>query len=423
MVGRRFTKQFFVGACVLFVVGYSSHRGCSQNNDIYQPYIPTVVGGLPPGSKGLAQPVYVADRGSQPPSVETEEIELSTLIEFDESKVTSPIPSKPIDKRFEAAGVVAIVGSEYVLIGDLVDPKKATAEVVDTLRFQQSLRRALVECVTRKVLAQNYLNDMLTGKAMKDRNAAHKTLDMKINQMFQEKIIPEQMVKMNCNDLNELEAALEKMGVSYHALRREFKEVTLAQESIRSNVKEKPQIELTQLRDHYHDHLGDWQRPARARFRQLTAGYSKYKDKQAAYEAIVAMGNDVVLGGTSFAAVAKKSSTGFRADEGGYHDWTIKGALKSKILDEAIFSIQVGGLSQIIEDSDGFHIIEVVEREPEFTVPFVKAQSEITKSLSKEMVDKQRKEFITKIREKTPIWTRWPDDIPGSKPLSDVIPQ
>jgi hypothetical protein len=38
----------------------------AQQPSGYQPYTPTVVGGLPPSSKGLEQPVFVADRTFEP---------------------------------------------------------------------------------------------------------------------------------------------------------------------------------------------------------------------------------------------------------------------------------------------------------------------------------------------------------------------
>ena len=51
------------------------------------------------------------------------------------------------------------------------------------------------------------------------------------------------------------------------------------------------------------------------------------------------------------------------ATDGGVHSWTNKDSLVSEVLDEAIFTLPVGQLSQILEDKRGFHIVRVVERE------------------------------------------------------------
>ena len=64
------------------------------------------------------------------------------------------------------------------------------------------------------------------------------------------------------------------------------------------------------------------------------------------------MGNEVLRGG-DFATMAQARSHGPTASKGGQHDWTSKGSLVSKEIDAAIFSLTVGRMSQIIEDSKG----------------------------------------------------------------------
>ena len=118
--------------------------------------------------------------------------------------------------------------------------------------------------------------------------------------------------------------------------------------------------------------------------------------------------------------MAKRQSTGLGASEGGLFDWTTQGALKSKKIDAAIFEYDLRRLSPIIEDSEGYHIVEVLEREQAYTQTFAQAQAEIRKSLTKQKISKQRNDFIKKVREETPIWTTWPEDIPGSQNISKL---
>jgi parvulin-like peptidyl-prolyl isomerase len=76
------------------------------------------------------------------------------------------------------------------------------------------------------------------------------------------------------------------------------------------------------------------------------------------------------------------------------------------------------GLSQIIEDNEGYHIVEVLAREQDTVQPFADAQADIRKLLVKQKVSKLKSEFIQKVRDETPVWTKWPSDIPGSKDIS-----
>jgi hypothetical protein len=212
------------------------------------------------------------------------------------------------------------------------------------------------------------------------------------------------------------------MGKSLASFKKEFAENTWAQEHLRESVKEKPIIELSELNDYYNDHIESYRRPAKVRFQILSAMFSKYPSKAVANQAIVDMGNEVRLGGSRFDGVAKRSSSGLKAAEGGQVDWTSQGALKSQVIDNAIFSLPVGGLSPILEDEDGFHIIEVLERVPAHVQSFVDSQAEIKKKLTKEKISKQRMEFIKKVRSETQVYTQWPADIPNSQDIGLANP-
>jgi hypothetical protein len=78
-------------------------------------------------------------------------------------------------------------------------------------------------------------------------------------------------------------------------------------------------------------------------------------------------------------------------------------------------------LSQLIEDDIGFHVVEVVQREDARTQDMAEIQTEIRKTLSKAIRQKKADEFRKKILVRVPVWTRWPEDIPGSRPLEEAL--
>jgi hypothetical protein len=202
---------------------------------------------------------------------------------------------------------------------------------------------------------------------------------------------------------------------------RSFAEQVWADQALREGVKEKPTIELEELRDYYDQHPDQWKRPSRVKFRIMTANFSKYPNRDAAYQAVVEMWNQVYYGGAPFEAVAKKLSTGFSADEGGNFDWTRRGVLKSAQIEQAIFTIPIRALSQVIEDTDGFHVVEVLERQDAYEMTFPQAQGEIRESILKNKRNNMENDYRKKIQELTPIWTRWPQDIPGSRDISELL--
>ena len=412
---------------VQFVIGLVLASSCAiaqQDANRYQPYQPTVVGGLPPGSKGLEQPVYVADRVLPQPTSSVDVTDgiapaylSASNLGFDESKI---VPAANKMNRFESGERVAVIGEEPVLVGDLFPVNKLTPQILNHPQFEMQLRKLLMEVVTRKALAQRFIDDKVSGKPLKERGEARKQMKTQTAKIFHQKWVPMQMQKMGCNSMLEFEQKLAEAGKDLKTMQVDFSENTWAQEHVREKVPETPNVELSELNDYYADHIDEFKRPARVRFQLLSADFSKFSSKEEAFKAIADMGNQILLGGAPFGAVAKRQSTGLGASDGGLFDWTIQGELKSKEIDKAIFANPVGGLSQIIENSDGFHIVEVLQREAAYTQTFTQAQADIRKSLVDKKAAKMQKDFIKRVREETAIWTKWPEDIPGSHDISEL---
>lgn len=329
-------------------------------------------------------------------------------------------PSGP-GELFAASSIVAVVGEERVLVGDLFPAEKVTIEMLNNPEFQVHLRKSLKMSIQQKCLAQYFVNSQAAGKPKKERDDIRSKMMSKTAEIFRTKVLPEQVKKAKLETEAEFIDLLESQGTSLASMMRSFAEQVWADQALREGVKEKPSVFLDEMQEYYDAHPDQWQRPSRARFRIMSAVFSKYPDRQSAYQAIAEMWNQVYFGGAPFEAVAKKLSTGFSADEGGNFDWTRQGALKSKQIDEAVFSIPVRALSQVIEDTEGFHVIEVLERQNAYQMTFPQAQGEIKESILKTKKTLQENEYKKKIQDLTPIWTRWPEDIPGSRNLSEIL--
>jgi parvulin-like peptidyl-prolyl isomerase len=149
--------------------------------------------------------------------------------------------------------------------------------------------------------------------------------------------------------------------------------------------------------------------PARVKFEIMSTRLDKFPTKRAALEAICAMGNEVFYG-SNFGAVAKRSSQGLNAEQGGLNDWTEQGALASKSLDETLFSIEPGKLSQLIEDDRGYHIVRVLERTDPGKLAFVEVQSKIRETIKEKKFSEQYKTVAQKIKNSSTVWTVFDDD-------------
>ena len=170
------------------------------------------------------------------------------------------------------------------------------------------------------------------------------------------------------------------------------------------HVKENREIPVSEELGYYQQHIADFEFPAKARWEQLMVNFDRFNIGKRRIRALAEMGNEV-LRGADFAEVAKARSHGPTRFDGGSLRLDDQGSLVSKVIDAAIFSLPLGRMSQIIEDEKGFHIVRVIERVDAGRKPFLEAQTEIREKLRDEDIDRQKNEFMAKMKERTPVWT------------------
>ena len=235
-------------------------------------------------------------------------------------------------------------------------------------------------------------------------------MESRVNEYFEKDRLPELLKQYDVTTRQELDAKLRSYGSSLDFARRRFFESVVVGQWHKDQMKD-DDIPHSEVLSYYQRNLPDYEFPAKVRWEELMVRFDRFPSKAAAYSAIAGMGNQAMRG-TPFADVAKTSSQGATAAEGGAYDWTTKGGLASKTLDEAIFTLPVGVFSQIVESERGFHIIRVLKRKDAGRVSFVEAQVEIKKKLKEQKHKRQYDEYIQQLRQKTPITTMF-DDEPG----------
>jgi len=342
------------------------------------------------------------------------------------------VPSSTAPQALEVAAIdqfppgelVAIVGEEPILAADLfsmVDPmlidakEKLTDEQFEALR-EKLVRQSLGKLIQTKMLAQYFVGEQLIGKSLEERKSGKEQINKRMTSAFFEMMMPRMLEQQKVETPLELDRVLRDEGSSVASQMRTFKDSMMAQEAMRKHIPEKFEITAIEMRDRYDEKMEDWQRPARAKFRILTAQFTKTADRNEAERLIIEMGNEALTGG-NFEAVARQKSHGSHALDGGRYDWTTQGSLKSTEINDIVFQIPLRRLSQIFEDQDGFHIVEVLDRDPARIVPFEEAQDDIRDSLVEFRKRKAQEKLIEKLQERTTVWSKWPDDVPNAKPL------
>jgi len=339
--------------------------------------------------------------------------------------------SETLVTDFHASQLLAIVGTERILAGDLatmVEPiihenkeKLASKSQEEEVRSNLT-RQALPQYIELQAMSQEYFRDLAGNVPPAEMKKMREQVMTKASRMFYERYVPLELFKRyKVEDLAELDQKLRDTGLSLAIVKNHFLNQVLAAQLEEKYVSDTYEIPPQEILGYYHQHVEKWQIPARAKWRQLTIRFDRHNSKEEAEKRIREMGDEVVLGGKPFEAVARDSSHGFTASEGGVHDWTFEGSLKSTSLNTAIFTLPLNRLSNVIRDEVGYHIIEVVQRESARSKEMADIQTEIRQILSKQRQREEAERFRERILDRVVVWTRWPEDIPGSRPLSEAL--
>jgi PPIC-type PPIASE domain len=351
----------------------------------------------------------------------------SSLASFNSMPNESSEVTPVINSNLWSTRLVAVVGTERILAGDLtpvIEP--IIQENKDRIRSKQQeqearmglVRQLLPQFIEMKALQQEFYKDIAGNIPPRELEKKKEEIQARASKAFYEKFVSIELYrKYEVNDLASLEKKLQDNGLTITLMKNHFLMQILAMQLEEKYVAETFEIPPQEILDYYQKNIDQWRIPARVKWRELAVRFDRHPNRAAAEALIVNMGNEVILGGKPFEAVARDSSEGFTATEGGNHDWTTQGSLKSAAIDKALFANEPLKLSELIEDEVGFHIVEVLEREAAHIQDMAEIQSEIRKKLSKQMRQEKLKDFRQKVMGRVPIWSLWPEDIPGSRPL------
>lgn len=367
---------------------------------------------------------------SGPSNFQANRRDASGLVSY-ANRSAEPAAHKPL----ESGKLIAVVGDAHVLAGDMahfIDPiieenrdRLRSSSDEEKLRLQLT-RQILKQYIEIKAMYQEFFRDLVGTAPPEEIAEMKKQVVTRAARIFFEKQVPNLLKQHKAVDYRDLQEKLAAKSLSLVTMRSQFIEQVLSQEFERKYVPADFEVTREELLDYYREHRSEWNVLPKARWRQLTIRFDKHDGNRALVEATIKeLGNQVYLGGKPFDAVARESSEGYTASEGGVYDWTRQGSLKSKPIDAAIFNIPLKKLSRVITDDIGMHIIEVLEREEGFTKEFTEAQAEIREILSKQKRDEATKKLRAKVLARTPIWSRWPEDlkskVPHVRPLSEAI--
>lgn len=302
--------------------------------------------------------------------------------------------------------VLATVWSDPILASDIMpyvnDVFAANKEQIPPQEWDRIRTMLVKQRLNQLIETKTLVND--AKRTIPKENI--KNVEKKVTEVYDSQEIPKHLKKANCTSRAELDAKLRSVGTCIDRERQSYFEKTLAQQWLLEKVRPEKLAEVTKedMLAYYREHLADYESPPKARWQQITVRTGRTRSPQQAWDMAGQLGN-MVLSGMPFEQVARQHSEGVTAADGGNRDWTNKGSLVSKPLDQALFTLQVGALSNRIEDEQGIHIIRVIERFDTTRVPFTEAQVGIKEKIKKQRQQEKISEYMVELKKQTPVWT------------------
>jgi parvulin-like peptidyl-prolyl isomerase len=334
---------------------------------------------------------------------------------------TGPPPASASDKQLcKGAEKVAQVGSQVILASDLnvafniwVENQKKSKKPLPPDQIAQhraELEVSLLREMTEEIMVYQDIVRQVPEEALKG-------VRDKVSEVFETEELPKRIKNAGAASRGELEEKLEKLGTSLEREKRTFTQTMLAQQWLQQQVKKDDEtFTPEEIFNYYRQHTAEFEHTARVKWEELMVRKSRHPRRDEAVGLLGHLGNQV-LDGAKLNEVARTGSEGSTARGGGLHDWTSKGSLVSETLENAIFSLPVGQLSQIIETDLGYHIVRVVERQDQSITPFAEAQVEIRNKIVRQRKKKQMDDYLAKLHDRTPIWTKY-DTLMAQQPKS-----
>jgi parvulin-like peptidyl-prolyl isomerase len=306
-------------------------------------------------------------------------------------------------EAFAPGRVLALVGGEPIFVGDMmfqinqmIEQNIADApEDVKQKQREMLIPKMLPQFVESKLLYQGAIAKLPDEVDVEG-------VIKQAGSEFDTKALPKMLESSGVKDAAEFDAQLRGQNSSLRQLRRSWAIQQLTRYFVGEKIATPKEVTHQEMLEVYQKSLAKYEKPARAKWEQVMIRFDRSTSQADAKKEIIELGNQIVYG-ANLSAVAKKSSHGYLASFGGTHDWTTKGNLVLKQIDDAIFTLPVGELSDLIETKDGYHIVRVTEREEESRTPFLEAQVDIKKQIEEERRKAAFEEYVKELKRDIPV--------------------
>ncbi|MBN3038929.1 MAG: peptidylprolyl isomerase [Candidatus Omnitrophica bacterium] len=282
--------------------------------------------------------------------------------------------------------IVAIVNNEVICQSDVNRILAAFEAEIKSLYTDPDQLSSELRRVKENIVNQMVEEKLILSEAKKyEIYADEEKIEARIEQ-----------IKSSFPSEEDFELALELQGLTLEDLMNRFRDQDLMKKVVDIFVRATINIGPMEIKKFFEENSDEFLEPERAHVKSISIAIDEDADEEAALEK-AKMVLEKLNSGEEFEDLARRYSQGLNAEEGGDIGLIKKGQLKKEI-DEEIFSLSPGGVTEIIKVGSSYRIFKVEQKLAARKLSLAEAQDIIEDTLYKEEFSKKFKEFIDKLK-------------------------
>jgi peptidyl-prolyl cis-trans isomerase SurA len=235
------------------------------------------------------------------------------------------------------------------------------------------------------------------------------------------KRLDEMRKQMNLGSMEELEKAAEAQGASYEDFKQNLRTQIITQKVIGQEVGSHLSMNKDDVKKFYEAHRAEMEQPEQVRLSEILVAPktptrpsatpdakpepATAEETEAALKAAQAKADDLLdqfKKGAKFADLAKKFSDGPSAKDGGDLSYFKRGTL-SKDLEDKVFALKAGEITDVIRTKQGYVILQATEHQTAGVPSLKEAEPRIQDALYMQKLQPALRAYLTTLREEAYI--------------------
>ena len=216
------------------------------------------------------------------------------------------------------------------------------------------------------------------------------------------KRLDEMRKQMKLDTMEDLEKAAQAQGVSFEDFKDNMRTEIITQQVIQREVGSRMNISKEDEQKFYQQHKSELARPETVTLSEILISTEQAGDDQQKLDAAKAKADDVlkrVRAGADFAEIAKKESQDPSAAKGGDLGEPFERGKLAKQLEDLVFNMKKGDVSDVVRTKQGFVILKVTDHVMPGIPAFNDIEPRIEQAVYMQKLQPALRDYLKKLRE------------------------